>query len=77
MTTIRFTFTGQHDNLEMAAFAGMKFYSRLRIAKKNMTVDYIIETDETDRAFDHAQDCIDLEQVENWNVELTKMETIN
>lgn len=70
MTTITVQLQGKLVNLQDALIGAAHWYSAKKITGNVLTLSYICETSDWNRALQDTQDCIDLGMLEAMNVEL-------
>lgn len=69
MTTIKAKFKGQDLDLRMLLTVAIKFNSDAKIEGNTLTVIWHCEETDYIKALKDCMDCIDLNQVKNWNCE--------
>lgn len=73
MTTITATFRGKPDELKDASVCAIHYASTRRLTGDLLTVSYICETDDYEKAFSDVMDSIDIARVELCNCELVSI----
>ena len=70
MTTINAVFKGEHKNLEMLLFSGIKDYSTKILATNTLSVSWFIDEHNYEKALQNCMDLVDMSKVELWNIDV-------
>lgn len=70
MTTITVQLQGNPENLKDALVWAAHYYSAKRIVGSLLTLTYICETGDWNKAIADTQDCISIDELDQLNIEL-------
>jgi hypothetical protein len=73
MTTITVQLKGKPDDLKDALVWAVHYYSAKKIVKNLLTLTYIWEEKNFDKAFEGTQDCISLDELDKFDIELVSI----
>lgn len=73
MTTITVQLQGNPENLKDVLVWAVHYYSAKKIVKNLLILTYIWEEKDPDKALEGTQDCIDLDELDKFNVELVSI----
>ncbi len=71
MTTIEIVFKGKHSDLEMLLNTGIRDYSTKILAINSLTVSWIFEESDRDKAIQECMELVDMRKVELWNIDIS------
>ena len=69
MTTVTAKFKGKQRNLEMFLNCGISNFSSKFLGLNNLSVEWIIDEDNNEKAIEECMSLVNTRQMELWNVE--------
>lgn len=74
MTTINAVFKGEHKDLEMFLYSGIKDYSTKILAINTLSVSWICEELDYEKALQNCMSLVDMRKLELWNIDVNYIE---